>query len=138
MTIDLSASSRPVSPEHNHIGVIARIHNTSKVAVPVANVVWELAVVAPYAVAEVREMEDALSNDKEAEGFPWRRLEGPFNLQYDMLVEPNEIEQLTFDFVIPQGIDTVVVSLYVDNVSAENSVDELGWSRRLFYDLNRP
>ena len=144
LTIDLSASSRPVSPEHNHIGVIARIHNTSKVAVPVVNVEWELAVVAPYTVADVAEMEGEFCNSKEGVGdtdddeFPWRWLEDPSNLQYDMLVEPNEVEQLTFDFVIPQGINTVVVSLYVENVFDENSVDKLGWYRRLFYDLNRP
>ena len=144
LTIDLSASSRPVSAEHNHIGVIARIHNTSKVAVPVFNVEWELAAVAPYSAADIAQMEEEFSNAKGGVGdtaddeFPWRWLDDPYELQYDMLVEPNEIEQLTFDFVIPQGIDTVVVSLYVENAFAEKSVDKLGWYRRLFYDLNRP
>ena len=144
LTIDLSASSRPVSAEHNHIGVIARIHNTSKVAVPVFNVEWELAAVAPYSGVDIAQMEAEFLNsegdvgDTADDEFPWRWLDDPYELQYDMLVEPNEIEQLTFDFVIPQGIDAVVVSLYVENVFAEKSVDKLGWYRRLFYDLNRP
>ena len=144
LTIDLSAFSRPVSAEHNHIGVIARIHNTSKVAVPVFNVEWELAVVAPYTVADVVEMEAEFANptggvgDTADDEFPWGRLDDPYELQYDILVEPNEVEQLTFDFVIPQGIDTVAVSLYVENAYDENGVGKLGWSRRLFYDIGRP
>ena len=143
LTIDLSASSRTVSDEHNHIGVIAQIHNTSKVAVPVFNVEWEMAVVAPYSVSDILEMDEefstsnAVSNDTDDDEFPWRWLNEPSVLQYDMLVEPNEVEQLTFDFVVPRMIDTVVISLYVENVSGESNVDKLGWYRRLFYDINR-
>lgn len=143
LTIDLSASSRTVSTEHNHIGVIARIHNTSKVAVPVFNVEWELAVVAPYSVLDVAEMEEIVTIDRESgdvdgDEFPWRRLKEPVALQYDILVEPNEVDQLTVDFVVPRSIEAVVISLYVENVFGENGVDKMGWYRRLFYDISRP
>lgn len=141
LTIDLSASSRSVSTEHNHIGVIARIHNASKVAVPVVNVEWELAVVAPYSVRDILEMEEEIvtfdreSGDVDGDEFPWRRLNEPVALQYDMLVEPNEIEQLTFDFVVPRSIEAVAISLFVENLSSNDEADELGWHRRLFYDI---
>ncbi len=140
LTIDLSASSRPVSAEHNHIGVIARIHNTSKVAVPVFNVEWELAVVAPYSVGDILEMEEIVTIDRESgdvdgDEFPWRRLKEPVALQYYMLVEPNEVEQLTFDFVVPRDIEAVVISLFVENLSDSDKADQVGWSRRLFYDI---
>lgn len=143
LTIDLSASSRPVSAEHNHIGVIARIHNTSKVAVRVANVEWQLAVVAPYTVADIVQLEaEFFESNKGARDipieFPWHRLDERRISQYDMLVEPNEVDQMTFDCVLPRGIDAVVVSLYVENVFGESSVEKLGWYRRLFYDLTRP
>ena len=143
LTIDLSASSRPVSAEHNHIGVIARIHNTSKVAVPVFNVEWELAVVAPYSVGGVAEMEERLTLDRESgdvddDEFPWRWLKEPVALQYDILIEPNEVDQLTVDFVIPNTIEAVAISLYVENVFGENGVDKMGWYRRLFYDISWP
>lgn len=143
LTIDLSASSRPVSAEHNHIGVIARIHNTSKVAVRVANVEWQLAVVAPYTVADIVQLEaEFFESNKGTRDipieFPWHRLDERRISQYDMLVEPNEVDQMTFDCVLPPGIDAVVVSLYVENVFGESSVEKLGWYRRLFYDLTRP
>lgn len=133
ITIDLSASGRPVSDEHNHVGVTARIHNTSKVAVPVANVEWELAVIAPYSATEVLAMETeflaSTAGDKE---FPWRWHGEPFELTYDMIVEPNEVEQLTFDFIVPNGMKSCVVSLFIENVDSEKD----GWYRRLFYDIS--
>jgi len=137
LTIDLSASSRPVSAEHNHIGVIARIHNTSKVAVPVFNVEWELAAVAPYSVADVAQMEaeffNATAEDKE---FPWRMIRRQAVVLNNLLVEPNEVDQLAFDFVIPNTIEAVSISLYVENAFGENGLDKLGWYRRLFYDIS--
>ena len=137
LTIDLSASSRPVSAAHNHIGVIARIHNTSKVAVPVFNVEWELAVVAPYAVADIREMEEEFLNSvTEDKEFPWQMIKRHSVVLNNLLVEPNEVDQLTFDFVIPNTIEAVSISLYVENVFGENGLDKLGWHRRLFYDIS--
>lgn len=137
LTIDLSASSRPVSAEHNHIGVIARIHNTSKVAVPVFNVEWELAVVAPYSVVGVAEMEMEFFNSAAADKeFPWHWLSKYVVSKHGMVVEPNEVDQLTFDFIAPTSIAATVISLYVENVLGDNSTDKLGWYRRLFYDIN--
>ena len=137
LTIDLSASSRPVSAEHNHIGVIARIHNTSKVAVPVFNVEWELAAVAPYSGAAIAQMEaeflNSVTEDKE---FPWQMIKRHSVVLNNLLVEPNEVDQLTFDFVIPNTIEAVSISLYVENVFGENGLDKLGWHRRLFYDIS--
>ena len=108
--------------------------------VPVVNVEWELAVVAPYSVRDILEMEEEIvtfdreSGDVDGDEFPWRRLNEPVALQYDMLVEPNEIEQLTFDFVVPRSIEAVTISLFVENLSNDEA-DELGWHRRLFYDI---
>ena len=137
LTIDLSASSRPVSAEHNHIGVIARIHNTSKVAVPVFNVEWELAVVAPYSVGEVEDMGSEFFNSAaEDKEFPWHWLSKYVVSKHGMVVEPNEVDQLTFDFIAPKSIAATVISLYVENVLGDNSTDKLGWYRRLFYDIN--
>ena len=139
ITIDLSASSRPVSEEHNHIGVIARIHNTSKVAVPVANVEWELAAVAPYSIAELVEMEREFFNpNRDDDEFPWLQLRRYPVTELDMLVEPNEVEQLTFDFIVPNTVDAAVVSLFVENTSTENRQAKLGWYHRLFYDVSVP
>ena len=142
LTIDLSASSRPVSRIHNHIGVTARIHNTSKIAVPISNVEWELAVVAPYSISDIVEMEAEFSNSNEASGdtdeFPWRQLAGPYVLEYDMLVEPNEVEQLTFDFFAPRTVEAVSILLYVENALSADDDAMLGWNRRLFYDIRHP
>ena len=136
LTIDLSASSRPVSAEHNHIGVIARIHNTSRVAVPVFNVEWELAAVAPYSPADVAQMEaeffNATAEDKE---FPWRWIRKDAVSKHGMVVEPNEVDQLSFDFIVPKELESCVVSLFVENLQLQ---DKGGWYRRLFYDIDHP
>ena len=140
-SIELSASSRSISAEHNHIGVTARIHNTSKVAVPVVNVEWEVAVVTPYSVMEIREMEQEFLNLachgvlSGEDDFPWRRLAEPVAVEYDMIVEPNEVEQITFDFILQNSIEVVVILLYVENVIEENKTSKWGWNRRLYYDV---
>lgn len=136
LTIDLSASSRSVSTEHNHIGVIARIHNASKVAVPVVNVEWELAVVAPYSVEDVAEMGAEFSNSlEEDKEFPWHWLSKYAVSKHGMVVEPNEVDQLTMDFIVPKELESCVVSLFVENLQLQNKG---GWYRRLFYDIDRP
>ena len=136
LTIDLSASSRPVSDEHNHIGVIAQIHNTSKVAVPVFKIEWEMAVVAPYSVNDILEMDTEFFNsvveDKE---FPWHWVSKCTLSKHGMVVEPNQVEQLTYDFIVPKELESCVVSLFVENLQLQNKE---GWYRRLFYDIDHP
>lgn len=136
LTIDLSATSRAASPEHNHIGVIARIHNTSRVAVPVFNVEWELAAVAPYSVADIAEMEEEFFNSAaEDKEFPWHWIRKDAVSKHGMVVEPNEVDQLTFDFIVPKELESCVVSLFVENLQLQNKG---GWYRRLFYDIDHP
>ena len=136
LTIDLSASSRTVSDEHNHIGVIAQIHNTSKVAVPVFKIEWEMAAVAPYSVSDILEMDteffNSVAEDKE---FPWHRVSKHIVSKHGMVVEPNQVEQLTYDFIVPKELESCVVSLFVENLQLQNKE---GWYRRLFYDIDHP
>ena len=135
LTIDLSVSSRPINAEDTHVGVVARLHNTSKVRVIVETVHWDLSIVAPYAERYVEELVQEFSDESQGDSgvreFPWDLLESDRISNYRMAVEPGETEQLTYDFIIPTNIWSVAVSIFVENIDE----DAMGWSRREFYDI---
>ena len=144
LTIDLTVSSRPINDEDTHVGVVARLHNTSRVGVKVENVDWELSVIAPYSEDHLERLIQAFryntSDQKvtdESEDantwveFPWQILDSDSQSGIEMMVEPGETEQVTYDFIVPDTVETVSVSMHIKNMEEE----DMGWSRRELHDL---
>ncbi len=153
LTVNLTISSRRASDQFLHIGAIAKAENTGKVNVDIGKIYWRLAAISPYddtvieemrseyidadVVAQsedeaVREMEPKLSE------FPWRFL-GRYQVNREgMTIEPNETDELTFDFIAPEGIKSVVVSLFIENQETESDEKPVGWYRRMYHDIRLP
>ena len=147
LTIDLTVSSRPVNARDAHVGVAARLHNTSKVLVDVEEVDWEVAAIAPYLEEDIDELIGVLDSDSSGSGtpieledatvwgeFPWLVLDSHRPSDLEMVVEPGQTEQITHDFVISADVESVAVSVNVKNILAQEGA---GWLRREFHDVRR-
>ena len=144
LTIELAVSSRPINDGRAHVGAIARLQNTSRVGVKVESVDWELSVISPYSDNHLERLIQAFryntSDQKvtdESEDasawveFPWQILVSGNLLGIEMMIEPGETEQITYDFVVPSAVEVVSVSMYIENMEEE----DMGWSRREFQDI---
>ncbi len=151
LTVTLTVSSRQASDQFLHIGAIAKAENTGKVNVDVGLIYWRLAAISPYDDTAVQEMRSAyidanvatqsgiddafeMIEPKLAE-FPWRSL-GRYRTSRDgMIIEPNETDELTFDFIAPVGVESVVISLFIENKETESDEKPVGWYRRVYHDI---
>ena len=148
LTVSLTVSSRYINDDNAHIGAIAKAENTGKVNVDVDKIDWELAVISPYDNTTLREMQDEYNkfikeeqerNDEnvlvEDVEFPWHIIQSYSIERWGMNVEPGETEELTFDFIVPVEIRSVVVSLFIENQETEQDEESTGWHRRKFHDI---
>ena len=146
LTIDLTASHRPVSPRHIHLGVTARLSNTSKVKIDVRRCVWELYVVAPYDAADLQTRTSAWHRHggRDWDEFPWDWIQDEVTAPQEKTIEPGEIEETTFDFVVDSRIKAVTISLLIpyepypalpETDAGGDSNGEQSWYCRIFYDL---
>ena len=105
LTIELAVSSRPINDEDTHVGVVAQLHNTSKVRVRVENVEWETAIISPYPKEYLDELIVTFlsgsighENQDKTEGnivwreFPWWVLNSDSISGFITAVEPGQID----------------------------------------------
>ena len=144
LTIDLTVSSRPINSEDTHVGVVAQLHNTSKVMVRVENVDWEIAMISPYPEEYLTELiamfhfgsaghenQDETEDNGTWREFPWWVLDSHSVSGFITAVEPGETDQITHDFIVPVDVDSVAVSVHVKNMEEDEAV----WSRREVHDI---
>ena len=92
--------------------------------------VWQLKVVSPYDDETIQEMEREFDGTPAGEQdieFPWR-LRNEETVTEGIVIEPNETEQMTYDFIIAAEITAIVVSAWVSNASESREAE--GWYRR--------
>ena len=136
LTIELSASHRKVSPRYIHIGVTARLSNTSKVAVTVATATWNLTALAPYTDAAAERLHNDYVRSYQHDGDEFgESVQKPAFSQFDLIIEPGETDGITFDFITAADLKSVAITLFIYNDAASTETAPLGWGRRIFYDL---
>ena len=79
-----------------------------------------------------REFDGAGDSERDIE-FPWRPVREA-TVSEGIVIEPNETEQMTYDFIIPAEIMAVVVSAWVANASEPKYAE--GWYRRAVHINN--
>ena len=143
LTVTLTISSRQASDQFLHIGAIAKAENTGKVNVDVGKIYWRLSAISPYDDGVVTEMLGAFYESDDTFSavapnlpeFPWRML-GRYRVNREgMTIEPNETDEMTFDFIAPVGVESVVVSLFIENHETESDENPVGWYRRMYHDI---
>lgn len=130
LTMMLRISRVAASQSHDAIIAALDAKNTGTGLCRVDRVYWTLKALAPYddeTIAEMqRDFAGAPDNEQDVE-FPWQEVVSA-EVPEGIVVEPNETEQLTYDFIIPAQISAVIVSAWVPNASEPKHVE--GWYRR--------
>ena len=130
LTMELEVVRVPASLSYDALIVALNAKNTGTGLCRVDHIIWRLKVVSPYddeTVAELRqEFNDAPDSKQDIE-FPWRPVQESRVLE-EVVIEPDETEQMTYDFIIPAEVTAVVASAWVSNASELKEVE--GWYRR--------
>ena len=91
---------------------------------------WEVAVLSPYDdndVNELRQEYDERPDDEKDGELPWHTVYDEAT-KSSVGIEPNEVEQITRDFIIPYEITALAVSAWIVNDSAPKIAE--GWYSR--------
>ena len=139
VTVNLAASSRPCSPGYTQIGVIAQLHNGSKVLAKASLLEWECRGLATYddeqIDAKVNEHFGSQSNNIDhAIGnreFPWNVQQRITKTDLIIAIEPNETSQDSVTFVVPNYCTAVQVRLFIP--TRPGSI--LGWTAVIYHDI---
>ena len=130
LTMELQVVRVPASLQYDAVMVALNSKNTGKGLCRVNQVVWQLKVVSPYDDETIQEMEREFDGTPASEQdieFPWR-LRNEETVTEGIVIEPNETEQMTYDFIIAAEITAIVVSAWVSNASESREAE--GWYRR--------
>ena len=130
LTMDLQVRRVPASQSYDAVMVALNAKNTGTGLCRIDRVVWQLKVVSPYDDETVQEMErefEVASAGEQDIEFAWRLIQEE-RVTEGIVIEPNETEQMTYDFVIPAEITAVVASAWVSNASEPREAE--GWYRR--------
>ena len=135
LSMTLALERAPTSQKYDVVVAMLDAENTGTGLCSIGNVEWKLSVLSPYDDADIDEKIqnfDSVSGDSWDTEFPWDTfIDAP--MRANMNIEPGETEQLTYDFVIPAGIEVIIVSAYVENISEPKLTD--GWYRRAVHIL---
>ncbi len=132
LTMELHVTRTPASLSYDAVIVTLNARNTGTGLCHVDRIYWTLRVLSPYADATIDEMqrdfESASDSDSElAIEFPWHDVKFAVTSKA-LVIEPNETEQMTYDFIIPTEIGAIEVSAWVANASEPSYAE--GWYRR--------
>lgn len=133
LSMELHVQRVPASQLYDAVVVTLDAKNTGTGLCEIEEVQWSVRVMSPYDNDDVVEIQDDFDNrpddDREYE-FPWHEVKRDAT-NCIVEIEPNETEQITYDFTIPSELGAIVVSAWVPNAS-EPKIAE-GWYRRTIY-----
>ena len=140
ITTDLQVTSCRSSPSYNALSAVVVLTNTSRVAVRIDEVTWQVQVLAPYSDADVERKIDEYAPYMVTDGSP---IEFPWNVNYKIsrtnsriALEPGESNIVSMSLAIPEWIEAVDVLIELDSPhSSEGS--PLCWSARRQHEFER-
>ena len=135
LTMELQVVRMPASQNYDAIIVTLNARNTGTGLCYVNQVRWQLKALSPYdddSVAEMRQDFDGTPISEQVIEFPWHQVEEALTIK-EMVIEPNETEQMTYDFIIPAEIGAIVASAWVANASEPKHAE--GWYRRAVHTI---
>ena len=114
---------RVISPRYTHIAVTATLHNSSRVKLEFYDGLFLAQNLAPLSNEEVEALYSETFGDISDERFghfSWETLE-EFRYSWDkddLIVEPGEAKPLTFEFVVGNDTESVLITTYLYNERA--------------------
>ena len=138
--MDLTVTSHRSSLSYNALSAVVALTNTSRVAVRISEVTWQVQVLAPYSDADVERKIDEYSPYMESAGSP---IEFPWNVNYKIsrtnsriALEPGESNIVSMSLALPDWIEAVDVLIELDSPhSSEGS--PLCWAARCQHEIER-
>ena len=130
LSMELQVQRVPASQLYDAVVITLDAKNTGTGLCEIEEVQWSVGVISPYNDNVVVEMQNDFDNrpddDREYE-FPWHEVKrDSTNCIFE--IEPNETEQITYDFTISRDLGAIVVSAWVPNASVPKIAE--GWYRR--------
>lgn len=130
LSMELQVQRVSASQLYDAIVVTLDAKNTGTGLCEIEEVQWSIRVMSPYNDNVVVEMQNDFDNrpdDDEEYRFPWHEVKRD-STNCIVEIEPNETEQITYDFTVPSELGAIVVSAWVPNASVPKIAE--GWHRR--------
>ena len=138
--MDLEVTSHRSSPSYNSLSAVVVLTNTSRVAVRIAEVTWQVQVLAPYSDADVERKIDEYAPHMESAGSP---IEFPWNVNYKIsrinsriALEPGESNIVSMSLALPDWIEAVDVLIELDSPHISEG-SPLCWAARCQHEIER-
>lgn len=135
LSMEMQVVRVPASESYDAVIVTLNAKNTGTGLCQIERVQWALKAVSPYDDESIEEMqrdfEGAPDGEQDIE-FPWHSVKEE-TVAEGIVIEPNETEQMTHDFIIPAEITAVVISAWVSNASEPREAE--GWYRRAVHTI---
>lgn len=131
LSLTLEIHRVPASAQYDAVIAILNAKNTGTGLAEVGLVEWTLRVLSSYdddAIDRLAQAFDAAPH----RAFPWREVKRA-SATPGRAIEPNQTEQMTYDFIIPAEITAIVVSVWVSNASVPAHTE--GWYLRAVHNI---
>ena len=135
LTMELQVVRVTASQSYDAVIVTLNARNTGTGLCYVSQVRWQLKALSPYdddSIAEMQQDFDSAPESEQVIEFPWHQVKEALTVK-EMVIEPNETEQMTYDFIIPAEIGAIVASAWVANASEPKHAE--GWYRRAVHTI---
>ena len=135
LTMELEVARVAASQSYDAVIVTLNARNTGTGLCQVDLVYWTMQALSPYDDESIEEMQrdfDESPDSEQAIEFPWHEVKEGLTLK-EFVIEPNETEQMTYDFIIRAEVRAIVVSAWVANASQPKHAE--GWYRRTVHTV---
>ena len=138
LTITHEVHHRYVGDSYVHIDVTATLRNSSRVAVEIREAEFSIQQISPVSDEEVEAVYSDVFIDKKLIYLQWPFLESvPFEWdEGEMVIEPNESHQQTYEFIVLGHLETVLIYTYFENPQFPRPPKSAeGWAATTVYDI---
>ena len=136
LTISHEVRHRTIGESYVHIDVTATLHNGSKVKLDFREAFIRLQQISPTSDGEVESLYTSTFVNREYEDLLWPILyEVPRTWDVnELIVEPGESHQETYEFIVSTLVESVIVYTYYYNPRGASEAPE-GWGAATVYDI---
>ena len=138
LTVSQTVSHRRIGDNYWHIAVTATLRNTSKVEVEIRERFFRLQQISPASDEEIERLHLEIEHANDITEFQWPTLKEDIRewADHEVIVEPGESNQETVDFIIRDGVRSILVHTYFYNPNFRRGARIVeGWGASTVYDI---
>ena len=141
LTVSHVTTHRRIGSSYWHIAVTATMRNTSRVEVEIQKRIFRLQQISPISDDEVKELYTTVAREDDREKnyeLEWHTLVENTRTwrKHEIIVEPGESDQETMDFIIGDGVRSILVHTYFYNPGFRPGTRAVqGWGATSVHDM---